>query len=375
MAGIYIHVPYCKIRCIYCDFFTQTNMDSKPSFVKALCGEIGLRKDYLNDESISTIYFGGGTPSQLAKEDFEAIFKTIYETFEVNADAEITIEANPDDLKDGYIETLRQLPFNRISIGIQSFNDKELKFLNRRHSAQRARDAVKNCQKAGFENISIDLMYGLPDQTMETWKSNLAEAIALNVQHISSYHLIYEEGTKLYTFLQTGKVKSVEEELSVDMFSEMIDRLGKAGFQHYEISNFAKEGLYSKHNSSYWTGAKYLGLGPSAHSFDGTQRAFNVLSISKYATAIEKGETPIEIETLDEKTRYNDFIITGLRTMWGVDLNRLEQLFGKEMLDYCLKNIQKYVDSDKVIIKDNRITLSRDGIFLSDGIMSDLMYV
>lgn len=375
MAGIYIHIPYCKTRCIYCDFFTQTNTRTKPLFVGALCREISLRKDYLLGEPIETIYFGGGTPSQLSGDEFEEIFKAIYSNFEIVEGAEITLEANPDDLTDDYIKMLRSLPFNRISIGVQSFDDAELKFLNRRHSAQRAKDVVLKCREAGLTNISIDLMYGLPNQTMDVWQRNLQEAINLNVSHISSYHLIYEEGTKLYAFLQQGKVRTVEEELSVDMFGVMIDKLYDAGFEHYEISNFARKGLYSKHNSSYWLGVKYLGLGPSAHSFDGQNRAFNVLSISKYISGMEKGKPLIELEILDEKTRYNDFIITGLRTMWGIDLNRLKELFGDKYLNYCLENIQKYIDSNQVKVEGDKIVLSRAGIFISDGIMSDLMYV
>lgn len=375
MAGIYIHVPFCKTRCIYCDFFTQTNTSPKSEYVHALCEELKIRKDYLGGESIKTIYFGGGTPSQLSKEDFGFIFDSIYQTFEIDASAEITLEANPDDLTEKYISDLCSLPFNRISIGIQSFDDNELIFLKRRHSAQKAKDAVKRAKQAGFANISIDLMYGLPNQTMDIWYRNLQEAIALDIQHISSYHLIYEEGTKLYKLFKSGDVKAVDEDISVEMFSLMIDELSKAGFSHYEISNFAKQTLYSKHNSSYWLGEKYLGLGPAAHSYDGRNRAWNIASIPKYISGIKDMHPSITIEYLDDATRYNDFILTGMRTMWGLDLAKLEQKFGTKMLDYCLKNVRRYIEQGFVMHHDGKLRLTRTGIFISDGIMSDLMYI
>lgn len=375
MAGIYIHVPFCKTRCIYCDFYTRTDMSSKHNYVSAICREIELRKEYIGDENIETIYFGGGTPSQLAKDDFEQIFASICRNFKVSEDAEITMEANPDDLSDRYLQMIREFPFNRLSIGIQSFNDNELLFLKRRHSSQKAKDAVKSAKSGGFDNISIDLMYGLPKQTLDIWNRNLDEALALDIQHISSYHLIYEQGTRLYRLFRLGDVKPVDEDLSVEMFSTMIDRLSSSGFEHYEISNFAKDKLYSRHNSSYWLGVKYLGLGPAAHSFDGQNRAWNIPSISKYTEGISSGKLPMEIEYLDENTRYNDFILTGMRTMWGVDLKKLEKLFGNQKKEYCLKNVRKYMNQEFVIQSDDKLKLTRKGIFISDGIMSDLMWV
>lgn len=375
MAGIYIHVPFCKTRCIYCDFYTRTDMSPKYNYVLAICKEIELRKSYIADEIVDTIYFGGGTPSQLSIEDFNKIFETIYNTFEVSSDAEITMEANPDDLDISYLDSLQALPFNRLSMGVQSFNDDELKFLKRRHSSKRALDVVNTCKSLGYNNISIDLMYGLPNQTMDIWQRNLDKAISLDIQHISSYHLIYEQGTRLYRLFKMGDVKAVDEELSVEMFSLMIDKLGSAGFEHYEISNFARNGLYSRHNSSYWLGKKYLGLGPAAHSFDGDNRAWNIPSISKYIAAIGEHRLPLEIENLDRNTRYNDFILTGMRTMWGVDLIELERLFGTKLKDYCMKNVQRYIDEGFVYKEANVLKLSRNGIFISDGIMSDMMWV
>lgn len=375
MAGIYIHVPYCKTRCIYCDFYTQTNSSTQSDYIKSVCKELELRHDYLSGEPIETIYFGGGTPSQLTKADFDSLFNSIYRLYSVYSNAEITIEANPDDLSQDYLSQIVSLSINRLSVGIQSFNDNELKFLNRRHSAQKAKDAVKRSQDLGIDNISIDLMYGLPNQTMEIWKQNLAEALNLNVPHISSYHLIYEEGTKLFRLLRKGTVRAVSEELSVDLFSEMIRQLQSVGFEQYEISNFAKNQLYSRHNSSYWLGKKYLGLGPAAHSFDGVNRAWNISSIHKYVDGIQKGNPAIEIENLDIYSTYNDFILTGMRTMWGVSLKDLQLRFGDMLLDYCLKNVKKHIQAGAVVNDTGTLKLTTQGIFISDGVMSDLMWV
>jgi len=344
-------------------------------YVSALCRELELRKSYLDKEPVETIYFGGGTPSQLSKENFEKIFETIEREYNLEQCSEITLEANPDDLTPEYIKMLESLPFNRISIGIQTFNERTLRLLKRRHTAEQAISAVKECRMAGFKNISIDLMYGLPGETPESWKADLEQAVDLNVEHISAYHLIYEEGTPLYEMLQKHKVEEVDEESSVDFFALMIGRLTEAGFQHYEISNFCKPDKHSQHNSSYWTGKKYLGCGPSAHSFNGSTRQWNVSSLDKYIAGIEKGIPDFEIEELNVTTRYNDFVITSLRTMWGLSLNRLEEEFGTEFKQYCLENAQTYLDSGKLEIRDNTLFLSKEGIFISDGIMSDLLWV
>lgn len=374
MAGIYIHIPFCKTRCIYCDFFTQTDDSPKDRYVDALCKELELRQNYLNEKQIETIYFGGGTPSQLDQNSFDRIFQAINTFYLVSPDAEITLECNPDDLDAAYLNMLASQPFNRISIGIQTFDDKELKFLKRRHTSEKAKQAVNQCKSLGY-NISIDLMYGLPNQTLDTWIHNLDEAVNLDIQHISAYHLIYEEDTLLYKLKESGKVKSIEEELSVEMFSAMIDKLTDNNFIHYEISNFAKGGYFSMHNSSYWRGVKYLGIGASAHSFDGENRAWNVSSMKKYIDGITNTDLNIEIEFLDKDTSYNDFILTGMRTMWGVDLCKLKNLFGTKKLNYCLKNIEKYIAQGFVVKENNILRLTKDGIFISDGIMSDLMWV
>jgi oxygen-independent coproporphyrinogen-3 oxidase len=375
MAGIYLHIPFCKTRCIYCDFFTQTNRSHQKRFVNAACSELLLRKDYIAGEPVSTIYLGGGTPSLLDKADFDKLFATIYQYFRVDADAEITLEANPDDLSPDYIKLLRSLPFNRISIGIQSLNDGDLTYLCRRHSAQRAMEAVRDCRAAGFTNISIDLMYGLPHQTPETWATTLDKAIELNVQHISAYHLIYEEGTELYRLMQTGTVQEADEELSVQLFDILKNKLEQAGFIHYEISNFAQAACFSRHNSAYWLGNHYLGVGPSAHSYNGLSRSWNVASIEEYVHCIESGSILSEIEILTPSMQYNDFILTGLRTMWGINLDRLTERFGNSMATYCLQQAAKYIASGHIIEKNRQLTITNKGRLISDGIMSDLMSV
>lgn len=375
MAGIYIHVPFCKTRCIYCDFFTHTDLTHKHDYVLSVCRETRLRQNYLGSDTVKTIYFGGGTPSLFDKDAFNRIFEAIDSNFEIESDAEITLEANPDDLTEKYIRDLVSLPFNRISIGVQSFDDDNLRFLNRRHSSRSAVKAVESCQQSGFENISVDLMYGLPGQTMEGWICNLEKAIALDIQHVSAYHLIYEEDTRLYKLLQQHRVQQVDEELSIDMFSAMTDKLTDAGFVHYEISNFARDGFISKHNSSYWLREKYLGLGAAAHSYNGADRAWNISSIGGYIEGIEEGKPKQEVESFDIYTHYNEYILTGLRTVWGVDLKELEQLYGVEMLNYCMQNVQKHIDADVVAISGSVLKLTRKGLFVSDNIMSDLMYV
>ena len=375
MAGLYVHVPFCSKRCLYCDFFSNTEMRYKAPYLAALVREMALRAPYLSGEPIETIYFGGGTPSQLSASDFQLLFEAIQQHFTLASALEITLEANPDDLSPAYIRSLHTLPFNRLSMGIQSFHEDDLRLLNRRHTAAQAREAVDRCQQAGLTNLSIDLIYGLPNQTATAWEDNLAQALALQVPHLSAYHLTYEEGTALYRLWKEGKVQPVEEELSLTLFKALIDRLAAAGYQHYEISNFAKPGCYSRHNSSYWTGKAYLGLGPSAHSYNGQERTWNVASLPIYIRGIEEGEPQLEREVLDLPTRYNDFIITGLRTMWGIDLEEMERRFGKRLADYCRQEAATYLRRGLLSLKGSVMTLSREGVFVSDGIMSDLLWV
>ncbi|MDD6472393.1 MAG: radical SAM family heme chaperone HemW [Bacteroidales bacterium] len=375
MAGIYIHVPFCAKRCLYCDFYSNTEMSYKEPYLVALQQEMELRKEYLSGETIETIYFGGGTPSQLQAADFSRIFDTINRLFRVSDDSEITLEANPDDLQPAYVGMLQQFPFNRISMGVQSFDDDDLRFLNRRHDSRQAVRAVELCREAGITNLSIDLIYGLPGQTVGRWERNLEAAIRLDVPHLSAYHLIYEEGTALYKLLEAGRVTPVEESVSVDLFTLLIDRLTAAGYLHYEISNFARPGCFSRHNSSYWLGKSYLGLGPSAHSYNQQERMWNVSSLPIYIAGMEQGIPNVEREPLPLETRYNDFIITGLRTMWGIDLEEMERRFGKRLADYCRQEAATYLRRGLLSLKGSVMTLSRAGVFVSDGIMSDLLWV
>lgn len=375
MAGIYIHIPFCKTRCIYCDFYSTTRSELKSRYIHALCKELRMRKEYLRGEPVETIYFGGGTPSQLAEEDFREVFKTIQEYYGMEHCQEITLETNPDDLTEEYVTMLRQLPFNRISMGIQTFDDSTLKLLNRRHNAAQAVNAVHHCRRAGFNNISIDLIYGLPGETDKRWKSDLQQAIILNVEHISAYHLTYEEGTRIYELLQTHRIREVDEESSVRFFSTLIDTLGSAGYEHYEISNFCRSGMYSRHNTSYWRGVPYLGCGPSAHSFNTNTREWNVSSLEDYIHSIENNHRRFESEYLDLVTRYNECIMTSIRTQWGLSLNEIEQNFGKELWKYCMDMALPHLNSGKLEMHNDRLRLTRKGIFVSDGIMSDLMFV
>lgn len=375
MAGIYLHIPFCKRRCIYCDFFSTTQSERKAEYVRALCRELEMRKEYLDKEPIETIYLGGGTPSQLKKKDFEDIFSYIYKAYPVTSDAEITLEANPDDLTPEYIAMLRTLPFNRLSMGIQTFQEPILKLLQRRHTARQAIEAFQECRKAGFQNISIDLMYGLPGETSASWEQDLQQALSLHPEHISAYHLIYEEGTALWKLREQHKVEEVDEDLSVSLFSALIDRLTTAGYDHYEISNFCLPGFHSRHNSSYWTGKKYLGCGPSAHSYDGISRQWNIASLDKYIAGITNDSPAFEIEELDLYTRYNDFIITSIRTEWGMPLSRLRNEFGEKLYNYCLRMANPHLKQGTLEIKENTLKLTRKGIFISDGIMSDMLWV
>lgn len=375
MAGIYIHIPFCKRRCIYCDFFSSTQNEKKKQYVQAVCRELELRKDYLKGEEIETIYLGGGTPSQLSKEELEEIFTYIYKVYTVNADAEITLESNPDDLTSEYVTMLRQLPINRISMGIQTFQEETLKILHRRHTASQAIEAFQRCREAGFQNISIDLMYGLPGESLSDWEEDLQQAIRLHPEHISAYHLIYEEGTVLWNLREQHQVEEADEELSVMFFRTLIDRLTEAGYQHYEISNFCRPGLHSRHNSSYWTGKNYLGCGPSAHSYNGISRQWNIASLEKYIEGINTHTPNHEIEELDLHTRYNDFVITSIRTCWGMSLSHLRSEYGEELYHYCLRMAKPYIEQGMLERKEDTLRLTREGIFISDGIMSDLLWV
>lgn len=375
MAGIYLHIPFCKTRCAYCDFYSTTREELKSNYINALCKELRNRHAYLQGETIETIYLGGGTPSQLGEADFRQIFATIEEVYGMKDCKEITLEANPDDLTESYVEMLATLPFNRVSMGIQTFDDNTLKLLNRRHTALQAKEAVGRLRKHGFQNISIDLIYGLPGETEEQWMNDLQQAVSLKPEHISAYHLTYEEGTPLYRLLMADKIEEVNEEDSVHYFEMLMDYLKASGYEHYEISNFALPDKHSRHNSSYWHGVPYLGCGPSAHSFDGHSRQWNIASLEAYIDGMKNGDSIFELEELDIPTRYNEAIMTGLRTSEGVNLDRMASAFGAEYRDMCMKNAAPFLRNGKLILSDNYLKLSREGIFISDGIISELMVI
>lgn len=375
MAGIYLHIPFCKRRCIYCDFYSTTQSEKKNAYVAALCRELDQRKDYLQGERIETIYLGGGTPSQLEDKDFEQIFQTLHCLYDISPEAEITIEANPDDLTDEYVNMLRTFPFNRLSMGIQTFQENILRLLHRRHTAQQAVEAFERCRKAGSTNISIDLMYGLPGETLQTWEADLRQAVSMKPEHISAYHLIYEEGTVLWKLREQHRVEEADEDLSVSLFTQLIHKLKDYGYQHYEISNFCLPGMYSRHNSSYWTGKKYLGCGPSAHSYNGISRQWNVSSLDHYIEQVNNGETYFEVEELDLYTRYNDFVITTIRTMWGMQLDVLKEQFGTKLYNYCLRMAQPHLSQGTLELSNGVLKLTEKGVFISDGIMSDMLWV
>lgn len=376
MNSLYLHIPYCLSRCAYCDFHSSICLDDKDEYVDALCFELQQRESYLKKNTLDTIYFGGGTPSVLSIAQLDKIFKTIKQYYSISPKAEITLEANPDDIDKAYLEGLRQLGFNRLSIGIQSFDDEDLALIGRRHSAQHAIDVVKIAQQAGFDNISCDLIFGLPYQTLEKWKYNLSQLYTLNIQHISCYNLSYEEGTAFYQKLMAGELKEIDDELSLEMFKYLIDSSKAQGFVHYETSNFAKEGLFSKHNSNYWSGEAYLGIGAGAHSYDGEQsRRWNISDNQQYIEGIMRVNPHFDEELIDQAKAYNEFIMTGLRTIWGCSISILEDRFGSKMLEYCLEAASPYLKNRQLKIIDNVITIDAESVFISDQIMSDLMIV
>lgn len=374
MAGIYIHIPFCKKRCLYCAFYSSTRHSMKQRYTDALCCELTMRKYYVT-EVIDTIYFGGGTPSTLSHEQLQQIFHTISENFHIASDAEITLEANPDDLTPEYLACLRSLPFNRLSMGVQSFNDNLLQMLGRRHTAEKACKAVADARSAGFTNISIDLMFALPGSTRHSWSHDLQSAILLQPTHISAYNLTYEEGTPLYNAMQQGSITALSEEENIEQFEMLIDTLGAEGYRHYEISNFAMPGCESRHNSSYWHDIPYLGCGASAHSYNGESRQWNIADIEQYIIGIESGTPLIEIEHLSEEERYNDAILTRLRTSDGLPLQWFKDKFSSKLNRYLRHNAAPHLAAGRLKERDGSISLTRKGIFISDAIMRDLIYI
>ena len=405
MAGIYIHIPFCRSRCIYCGFYSTTALDLRQRYVDALCREMeirGTRKEEggkRNDEEIETIYLGGGTPSQLTPSQLRQLFIYINKVYPLTSEREITIEVNPDDVTVEFTALLQQLPVNRVSMGIQTFDDQRLRFLHRRHTSRQAIEAVSILRAAGINNLSIDLMYGFPGETLSDWQSDIDSVLALNVEHISAYCLMIEEGTPLHRMLQHNGdcplceqrselqgdcPQCVDEETERQMYYTLIDCLTAAGYEHYEISNFARPGFRSRHNSSYWNGTPYIGLGAAAHSYDIRSRSWNIADVNAFIEGIERGERLFEEELLDDDTRYNDAVTVGLRTCEGINLDALP----KKYRDYCMKNARRYLDDGLLELsvvgsphsvvgdlKSPTLHLTRRGLFVSDMVMSDLMMI
>lgn len=375
MAGIYIHIPFCKSRCIYCGFYSTTQLDLRKKYINAVCREMILRKSYI-EETFSTIYLGGGTPSLLDENDLDNLFHNINNVYHLDRDAEITMECNPDDITPEFAGMLSRMPVNRISMGAQTFADSRLHLLGRRHSADEVRHAVKLLREAGIGNINIDLMFGFPGETLSQWQEDIYAALALKVEHISAYCLMYEENTPLLHMLDTGKVNEIDEELSLKMFKELVYRLSADGYEHYEISNFARPGFRSRHNSSYWHQVPYIGLGAAAHSFDLKSRQWNVANLKQYIESINNNNNvPMEREELDDNTIFNDIITTALRTSDGIDLNTMESRLGQQYKNTLIASACKHINNGLLEIQHNRLKLTSEGIFISDMIMSDLMIV
>lgn len=375
MAGIYIHIPFCKQRCRYCAFYSSTLYNIKEEYVKALCRELQERRHYIGNETVETIYFGGGTPSTLTIGQLRTICDTVYSTYPVGSNPEVTIECNPDDMTPGFLGQLRGLPFNRISMGVQSFNDEQLKRLGRRHTAEGARNAVRNARAAGYENISIDLMFALPGSTAEEWLNDLKSAIELKPDHLSAYNLMYEEGTPLHRDLCSGKITELSEEENVEQFGMLIEAMKDAGYRHYEISNFALPGKESRHNSSYWNDTLYIGCGAAAHSYNGTSREWNIADTKAYIEGMDSGKRNFEVEHLTEEERYNDTILTRLRTADGIPLRWIKEKFNERLNAYLLRAAEKEIALGNLKEEKGHLSLTEKGIFISDAIIRELIYV
>ncbi|MEA9413439.1 radical SAM family heme chaperone HemW [Flavobacterium sp. PL02] len=381
MSGIYIHIPFCKQACNYCDFHFSTSMKKKEDMVLAIAKEIAMRKNEFelldskgNENQIETIYFGGGTPSVLSNDEINFLISEVYKNYKVVDNPEITLEANPDDLSKDRIIELSISPINRLSIGIQSFFEDDLKMMNRAHNSVEAKKCLEEATKY-FDNISLDLIYGVPGMSNEKWKHNIETALSFGIPHISSYALTVEPKTALSKLIQTGKVAKPNDEVASAHFMILVETLEANGFIHYELSNFGKENYFSKNNSAYWLGKKYIGVGPSAHSYDGVSRSWNISNNSLYLKSIQDNQLPNEVEVLSVSDRYNEYIMTGLRTIWGVSLDRIENEFGTDYLVYLKKQAEKFLNDELVSIENNILKPTPKGKFLTDGIASDLFYL
>lgn len=384
MSGIYIHIPFCKQACHYCDFHFSTSLKKKDEMVLALAKEIRMRKSEFDNEVLETIYFGGGTPSVLSSDEINFLIEEVYANYSIDENPEITLEANPDDLSTERIIELSKSKINRLSIGIQSFFEDDLQMMNRAHNSCEAKRCLEEATLY-FDNISLDLIYGIPDSSQngelaqqmsnEKWKKNIETALSFGIPHISSYALTVEPKTALKKLIQTGKIAEPQDDVASEHFMILVEMLEANDFIHYELSNFGKENYFSKNNSAYWLGKKYIGIGPSAHSYDGTSRSWNIANNSLYLKSIQENKLPNKVEILSLTDRYNEYVMTGLRTIWGVDLTKIETEFGKKYLDYILNQAVKFLEDNLLIIEKNVLRTTKKGKFLTDGIASDLFYL
>ncbi|MFT5823108.1 MAG: oxygen-independent coproporphyrinogen-3 oxidase [Crocinitomix sp.] len=371
MAGIYVHVPFCKVKCHYCDFHFSVQLKHRAELIDAISKELLIRQNYIGDANVATIYFGGGTPSVLELHLIQVVLQTIRDNFNVDPNCEITLECNPDDLDEEKLKGFFDLGINRLSIGIQSFDNEVLKFMNRAHSSNEAINSVILAKACGFDNITIDLIYGVPNTDFDLWKKQLAQMIELGVPHLSAYCLTIEENTVFGNWQKTGKLKPYEDQESLKQFQYLMDTMAEHGYEQYEISNFAKPNFISKHNSAYWLGEKYLGVGPSAHSFNAAQRSWNVANNPKYVQLINKGEEFNEQETLSTQNQFNEYILTRLRTKWGINLNDMKAISPK-MLEEALPVLKSYLVDGSLLEKEEVFTLTNQGKYIADGISADL---
>ena len=372
MAGIYLHIPFCKQACHYCDFHFTTSLKYKDELLQAMHSELDLQQSYLGKQNIETIYFGGGTPSLIGATEIQKLIDKIMQIHTVKADAEITLEANPDDLDLATVRDLKHTNINRFSIGIQSFFEEDLLWMNRAHNAAEADSSVKRVQDAGFENITLDLIYGYPLLSDQKWRSNIKKVVELSIPHVSAYAMTVEPKTALASFIAKGKQETMNESQNAAQYLELIESLSEAGFEHYETSNFAKPGCYSKHNTNYWKGVSYLGIGPSAHSFNGETRQWNVANNAKYIDGILNGNIPAEQEVLTTTNRVNEYIMTSLRTKWGMNLNEIESRFGSDYKAQIEEDLQPFVEKNHIILENNVATLTSQGKLFADRISSEL---
>lgn len=375
MPGLYLHIPFCKQACHYCNFHFSTSLKYKDELLVAMQKEIAFQKNYLPDQPLQTIYFGGGTPSLLSQDDLNRLFQTIHQHFDIVSKPEITLEANPDDLSLEKLQALKNTPINRLSIGVQSFAEADLQYMNRAHNAQEAKACIENALKVGFDNLTVDLIYGSPTTSDQQWEINMDALIEYGIPHISSYCLTMEPQTALAHFVKVGKAQPVDEEQAARQFEMLMQKMRESGYEHYEISNFAKPGWYARHNSNYWLGEAYLGIGPSAHSFNGQSRQWNVANNVKYLKAIKENRFSdvYEIETLNSSQQYNEYVMTGLRTKWGCNLDRIAA-FGEQYIAHFLKIIDPFLKDGTTIKKENQYVLSDSGKLLADRIAMELFF-